>query len=382
MTNWTVLNGYNIMYNECQDSDMVHIGFLSRVWPILWREDLKKYIKNTKEGQFSPFHFCLYHSTLSCNRKGIMAPVLMVDIDRNSIEEGINFFRSCYDGKSTLSTCSIPYLFFLLCQNQLTDDECCDIINDALQHTGQVSLVHLSGIKDVDAQGRLQQNVFVKLRTILLSIQTSTPLGCCMFFQVEKEADPNLITCAFYIVDMEAIMLSLPNISNLLCSFAKEEDHPLIFLNCDYSIGTVTKTIPLKKGSFQVSSKPIPVDVQAQTEIALSNIVKPPVKRTHSASTVSSNASTSNKPSTSSLSMTSSPTQQYATTPAEQCFRIIEQNIAHSSSCIDKIEELCLHMKTNTDNIANQIALLHQEIIRNGNSSPCNSPLSKTASHS
>jgi hypothetical protein len=168
---------------------MIRIGFLSRVRPILWRENFKSFIKDTKEWQFSPFHFRLYHSSLSCNCKVLMAPVLMVDIDCNSIDAGVNFFRSYYDGERAFSPCSIPYLFSPLYKNQLTDEEHSDIIHDALHHKGQVSLVHILRIKDLDVTIHLRQNVAVKLRSLLIRLQTNTPPICKMFQQIEWEAD-------------------------------------------------------------------------------------------------------------------------------------------------------------------------------------------------
>lgn len=59
ITNWLVLNGYNVIHCECQDSDMIRIGFLSCIRPFLWRDDLHNYIKSTQEWQSTQFSFCL-----------------------------------------------------------------------------------------------------------------------------------------------------------------------------------------------------------------------------------------------------------------------------------------------------------------------------------
>ncbi len=64
-------------------------------------------------------------------------------------------------GEESIPPCSLPYLFFSLYQNHLSDTEQMDIISDALHHTGQTSLIHLQGIKDINeiVQLRLKKNL-------------------------------------------------------------------------------------------------------------------------------------------------------------------------------------------------------------------------------
>jgi hypothetical protein len=40
-TTWFHMNGYNVMLNSCQTSDMVRISFLNRVHSFTYRNDLK-----------------------------------------------------------------------------------------------------------------------------------------------------------------------------------------------------------------------------------------------------------------------------------------------------------------------------------------------------
>jgi hypothetical protein len=51
---------------------------LSRVCSFAWREDQREFIRQMDEWKENPFPFKLYHGTLSLNKKGMMAPVLMV----------------------------------------------------------------------------------------------------------------------------------------------------------------------------------------------------------------------------------------------------------------------------------------------------------------
>jgi hypothetical protein len=82
---------------------MIRVGFLSRVLPFLWRDDLRKMIKDTPEWLEDPFQFRLYPGSISCNKKGMMAPVLMVEIERDNVSLGLDFFRNNFDGENPVS---------------------------------------------------------------------------------------------------------------------------------------------------------------------------------------------------------------------------------------------------------------------------------------
>jgi hypothetical protein len=53
MESWFIMHGYNIILNGCQTSDMVKIGFLSRVRGFTYCDDLKSYITDSDSG-FNP----------------------------------------------------------------------------------------------------------------------------------------------------------------------------------------------------------------------------------------------------------------------------------------------------------------------------------------
>jgi len=165
---WMNLQGYYMVKCVCQSSEMIRVGFLSRVRPFIWREDLANMIRSICEWESSPFQFRLYPGSLSCNKKGLMTPILMVEVARGDVSAGIDFFCSSFDGENPLSPCGIPYLFITLYQNQLSDQECQQIIEDTIHHIGQVSLVHLHD--DIDALVTLRQNITTKLQNVLLSL--------------------------------------------------------------------------------------------------------------------------------------------------------------------------------------------------------------------
>jgi hypothetical protein len=95
---WFMQNGYNITLNGCQSSDMVRIGLLMRVRGFTYRDDLRNYILESNQWKNNQFHFRLYFDSFSSNSKGSFTYVLMLDVDRPSIETGMKFFQEFFDG--------------------------------------------------------------------------------------------------------------------------------------------------------------------------------------------------------------------------------------------------------------------------------------------
>jgi hypothetical protein len=133
---WLHAHGYYLVLSECQSSDMLKIGFLTRVRPFTWREDLRDMIKNSLEWRENPFQFRLFFGSSSSNKKGVMAPVLMVEVERDNVSSGMDYFCNMFDSENPLSPCGIPYLFFSLYQNSLSDSERINIIQDTKHHVG------------------------------------------------------------------------------------------------------------------------------------------------------------------------------------------------------------------------------------------------------
>jgi len=99
--NWLNPQEYYLVLCSCQSSDMVQIGFLLQVQSFLWQDDLKDMIKDTQEWRENPFQFCLYFGLISSNKKGEMAPVLMVEVQCNNINLGLDFFCSTFEMQLT-----------------------------------------------------------------------------------------------------------------------------------------------------------------------------------------------------------------------------------------------------------------------------------------
>jgi len=190
-------------------------------------------IRSTCEWESSPFQFRLYPGSLSYIKKGLVAPVLMVEVARDNVSAGIDFFCSSFDGENPLSLCGIPYLFITLYHNQLSDQEHQQIIEDTIHHIGQVSLVHLHGITDIDALVTLWQNITTKLRNVLLSLPAHKSTNR-LFLQVEKESELGPLVCAFHSVDSELVMSNLPHLSSYLRQCIVDEDFEKVFIYQDW----------------------------------------------------------------------------------------------------------------------------------------------------
>jgi hypothetical protein len=157
---------------------MAQLGFLSRVWPFIWRKDLWLMIKGTSAWKADPFHFRFYPGSIACNKKGITAPVLMLNVEREKVSSGLEFFRQQFDGSNPLSPCGIPYLFFTLLHIQLTDSERKAILDDINHHIGETHIVHVHRFKDLDTQVTLRQNVTIQFQKLLLGLCAPPTIGC------------------------------------------------------------------------------------------------------------------------------------------------------------------------------------------------------------
>jgi hypothetical protein len=76
-----------------------------------------------------------------------MAPVPMVEIEHDNVSQGLDYFCSMFDSLGY----SLPLLHLsALYHNWLTDAERVNIINDINHHVGQVQLLHLYGLWNID----------------------------------------------------------------------------------------------------------------------------------------------------------------------------------------------------------------------------------------
>jgi hypothetical protein len=247
---WFHMNGYNVFLNSCQTSDMVHIGFLSRVRTFTYRDDICAHIMNSELWKGNPFHFRLYFDTFSTNAKGSLTYGLMIAADRPSIEKGMAFFQSYFDGDQFNPPNKLAYLFLSLFRKNYSDDERLTIIKDNDHHTENVSIVALSGLNNLNTVVNLNQGTKTTIRHLLLAIPAQTSTNK-LFMQIERQPSNQWLLCCFYTTDAANVSLRLGSLENLLKRYVKIDDYSLLFTSPDYSLQFNSQAAPVKKGRSQ-----------------------------------------------------------------------------------------------------------------------------------
>jgi hypothetical protein len=129
------------------------------------------------------------------------------------------------------------------------------IVEDALHHIGKVTTVHLQGIKDIETIVTLCQKSTIRLRELLLIGPRAAQSNLALFLQVEREANPESIICAFHSTDADVVLSNIPHLSTYIRHCVVEADYEKIFEYSDYSIMAQTKSIPIQRGQVFGLSK-------------------------------------------------------------------------------------------------------------------------------
>ncbi len=195
------MNGYNAMLNTCQTSDMVRIGFLNQVRTLTFRDDLSAHIMQCDKWKTSPFHFRLYFDSFSTNTKGSLTYVHMIDVDRPSIELGMEFFQTFFDSNLQNSPNKINYPFFPLYHKNYSDDERKTIIQDNDHYTEGVSVVAVTGLNDLNTIIELNQGIKTIIQHLLLAVPAQGTSTNKLFIQVEEQPTNHWLLCCFNSID-------------------------------------------------------------------------------------------------------------------------------------------------------------------------------------
>jgi hypothetical protein len=137
----------------------------------------------------------------------------------------------------------------------LTNVEHQQIVEDALHHIGKVTTVHLQGIKDIETIVTLCQKSTIRLRELLLIGPRAAQSNLALFLQVEREANPESIICAFHSTDADVVLSNIPHLSTYIRHCVVEADYEKNFEYSDYSIMAQTKSIPIQRGQVFGLSK-------------------------------------------------------------------------------------------------------------------------------
>jgi hypothetical protein len=282
VSNWFELNGYNITLCECQSSDMVKVGFLSRVRGFTYRDDLHTFITDHPLWVQDPFYFRLYFDSFATKICGKTNYVLMIDVDRPNVEKGISFLEQLVDGIQKNSSYAIAYPFFPLYKNTYSNEEQAKIISDCDSHTDNISVVTLYGLNDMDTKVRLRNNVLTPLWYLLLSIPCpGTTNGKC-FLQVERQSGSDWLLCAFVSIDSSEVMTKVPMLSEILQCYVLQEDMDNIFRASDKVLKLNGQAMPARKGRLHIPLLPTPESTLEHTRKVLSVITPQASKRIRS----------------------------------------------------------------------------------------------------
>jgi hypothetical protein len=194
----------------------------------------------------------------------------MINEDRPSIENGLSFFQSFFDGDKLTSPNKLAYLFFPLYRKNYTDEERLTIIKDNDHHTEGVSVVALFGLNDLNSAVHLNQGTKTTIRHLLLAIPAQTSTNK-LFLQIERQPSNQWFLCCFYTTDATKVTLRLGALETLLKRYVKQEDHPKLFHTPDFTIKFDGQAAPVKKGRTQKIIQEAP---EATTAYAKSAIKK------------------------------------------------------------------------------------------------------------
>ena len=360
---WFHMNGYNVFLNSCQTSDMVHIGFLSRVRTFTYRDDLCAHIMNSELWKGNPFHFRLYFDTFSTNAKGSMTYVLMIDVDRPSIEKGMAFFQSYFDGDQFNSPNKIAYLFLPLFRKNYSDDERLTIIKDNDHYTEGVSVVAMTGLNDLETVINLTQGTRTTIRHLLLAVPAHTSTNK-LFLQVERQPSNQWLLCCFYTTDATNVSLRLGALESLLKRYVIVEDYPKLFSTADFTLRFNGQAAPIKKGRSHKIIQEAPESTMAYAKTAFKKLRTLNRKRLAE----EFNASQSDPP---------IETQRTTVTPVEiqtiggfltssnedtPRHKSLESNLLSQNHRLTRLEECCGLLAESTKSLQNQLTTMNESM--------------------
>ncbi len=364
LMNWFNLYGYSITLSGCQTSDMVRIGFLSRVRGFTYRDDLSNFVMNTQEWKNSPFSFRLYFDTLSSGAKGKQTYVLMIDVDRPNIELGLRVFHALFDGDLPSSPNRIAYLFFPLFKKSYTEEERKSIIDDNDHHTENINVVALSGLQDLNNLIQLSQGTTISIRHLLLAIPAPGTSTGKLFLQVERQANSDYYLCCFHSTDSAKTTVRLGSLESLLKKYVKPENTSELFKDPSNSLKFSGQHAPMKKGKPQFRIVQVPDETSSYAKHAMSKLISPSPKRLASDFEASNNDSTQN---TNMANQNLPKPQETPKQPQPQAtgnrkFELLEENLTNQSNRLSRLEDCCSKLADTTQALTVQMSAMNDNV--------------------
>jgi hypothetical protein len=369
LSTWFHLNGYNITISGCQSSDMVRIGFLSRVRGFTYRDDMHDFIKNTEQWKQHPFHFRLYFDIFSSGTKGQNTYVLMIDVDRPNIDQAISYFQQNYDGEKFNSPNKIPYLFFPLYRKTYNDTERTSIIRDNEHYTEKDSVVGILGLNPLNTVVQMVQGIHITIRHLLLAIPCQGTSNGKLFHQIERQANNEWQLCCFHTMDTTKVSLKLANLETLIKRYIHPNDHHLLFSDPTTPLRFSGQAAPIKKGRPKIPILEVPEATMQYTSKAFTKLFSPPPKRPAIPHIIEHSviadipAVTTNSPSISADNNKSISTPSNSTnTEINNKIQNVEMDIKNQNNRLARLEDICSQLATSTQHLSTQLVQMNQNV--------------------
>lgn len=371
LSTWFHLNGYNITISGCQSSDMVRIGFLSRVRGFTYRDDMHNFIMASEHWKQSNFHFRLYFDMFSAGSKGKNTYVLMIDVDRPNIEKATTYFQQHFDGDKQNSPNKIAYIFFPLYRKTYTEDERIAIIRDNEHHTENDSVVGIHGLQNLNTIVQMVQGIRITIRHLLLAIPCQGTTNGKLFHQIERQANNEWQLCSFHTIDTTKISIRLANLETLIKRYIRTEDHKNLFLDPSKPLKFSGQAAPIKKGRPKLPILEIPEETMKYTTQALTKLFTPAPKRSANPHIIEQ--STTNESPQVNYNLNISPTsdkdsnetaQPNITPPTDVHAKIqsVEMDIKNQNSRLTRLEDICSQLASSTQNLTTQLISMNQNM--------------------
>lgn len=370
LTTWFHLHGYNVTISGCQSSDMVRIGFLSRVRGFTYRDDMHAFITNSEPWKQNKFHFRLYFDIFSSGAKGQNSYVLMIDVDRPNIETATTYFQQNFDGDKQTSPNKIAYLFFPLYRKTYTTDERLSIIRDNEHHTEHDSVVGVFGLNNLNTVVQMVQGINITIRHLLLAIPCQGTSNGKLFHQIERQANNEWQLCCFHTMDTTKVSLKLANLESLIKRYIRAEDHKFLFTDLSKPLKFSGQAAPIKKGKPKIPVLEVTDATMKYTSQAFTKLFNPTPKRSvtpnnmneHTLSPITNNIAHAVSP-----HQHKSPSHQNSVEPVQDSelrakVTTFENEFKNQNSRLTRLEDICSQLATSTQNLSTQLITFNQTV--------------------
>jgi len=223
------------------------------------------YISSFPKCRDDPFYFRIYFDTFISGGKGKAAHVLMIDVDRPSINKALLFFQQHYKG--------VPLL-----RKSYTDEERNRIITDHTHYTEKDSVVALRGLQDLETVITLHNGMNTTIRKLLLCIPAAGTTTGHLFIQIEKQSTTDWLLCCFHSQDSAKVTVCLSQLEDIIKKAVHQDSHDKLF-GPDHTISFNGQVAPVPRGRVRMPRYEVPSVTNVYANESLQRLYQPTPKR-------------------------------------------------------------------------------------------------------